>query len=107
LHNKNAGRKEGSIDKQKNETNQHDKNFKICDIIDFTYNRNKHHPNLYLIREIIIILDFSGKQKIEKQDESLPDIEINFKTHPLIQRGNLNNFKEAKVAVDEIKKNID
>jgi hypothetical protein len=41
-------------------------------------------------------LDYSGKpSKIEKQDETLPDIEIIFKTHPIIQRSTAGSFPES------------
>ena len=43
------------------------KDFRVCDIIDFSYNKKKHIPNQYLIRRIEIKLDFSGKiNRIEK-----------------------------------------
>jgi len=43
------------------------KEFRVCDIIDFTFYKTKGFVNLYLIREILIKLDFSGKpSKIEK-----------------------------------------
>ena len=43
------------------------KDFRVCDIIDFSYNKKKNIPNQYLIRRIDIKLDFSGKiNRIEK-----------------------------------------
>ena len=84
------------------------KDFRVCDILDFTYAKEKKMPNLYLIREICINLDFSGNyNKIEKEDETLPDIEIFFKIHPIIQKMHLSQFPEAKVALDIIQKKID
>ena len=70
--------------------NKNIKEFRVCDIIDFTFNRKKEWANLYLVRDILVRLDFSGKEsKIEKQDESLPDIDIVFKTHPVIQKSTM------------------
>ena len=82
------------------------KEFRVCDIIDFTFNKHKEHPHLYLIREVLIRLDYSTS-KIEKQDETLPDIEIIFKTHPIIQKSTQNLFPESKIAIDIIKEKID
>jgi hypothetical protein len=43
------------------------KEFRVCDIIDFSFYKQKGFVNLYLIREILLRLDFSGKEsKIEK-----------------------------------------
>jgi hypothetical protein len=63
------------------------KDFRVCDIIDFGFQKKAGLPERYLIRGIRITLDFSGENsKIEKQDEELPDIDIVFKVHPLVNR---------------------
>lgn len=57
-------------------------------------------PNLYLIYNIKISLDFSGKNnRTEKIDKDLPDIIIKFKTHPIINYYNQLNFSEARKAL--------
>jgi hypothetical protein len=65
--------------------NNTNRDFSECDLIEFnTGLRQKDLPSLYLIREIILTLDYSGKKnQTEKQDETLPDIDIQFKTHPV------------------------
>jgi hypothetical protein len=55
-----------SIGFQSNKSKQK-KEFRVGDIIDFSYNKVRGYANLYLIREILIKLDYSGKpSKIEK-----------------------------------------
>ena len=84
------------------------KDFRIGDIIDFTQQKVKDQANLYLIRDIQIVLDFSGKQnKVEKQDKKLPDIEIKFKVHPIIQSYSSKAFPEAEQALKYINENIE
>jgi hypothetical protein len=64
-----------------------DKDFRIGDIIEFT-SKVKGRPNLYLVREIVVLFEFGARElsTIEKQDASLPDINIVIKTHPLVQK---------------------
>lgn len=48
-----------------------------------------------MIYEIIVSLDFNGKNFTEKVDEELPDIIIKFKVHPIIQSYTMNAFEES------------
>ena len=61
-----------------------------------------------MIYDIQITLDFSGKKNItEKIDKDLPDISINFKTHPIVNYYNQINFKQSTDALKYINENID
>ena len=85
------------------------KDFRVCDLIDFTFHKQRGKVNLYLIREILIKFDYSGKTdgKIEKLDDPLPDIEIKFKVHPIIQKTTTQNYQESFHALDVIRDTID
>ena len=84
------------------------KDFRVCDLIDFTFHKQRGKVNLYLIREILIKFDYSGKtDRIEKQDDTLPDIEIKFKVHPIIQKSTTNNYEESLTALQHIQDTID
>ena len=85
------------------------KDFRVCDLIDFTFHKQRGKVNLYLIREIQIKFDYSGKTdgKLEKLDDSLPDIEIKFKVHPIIQKSTATNYQESNEALDLIQATID
>ena len=83
------------------------KDFRIGDIIDLTQQKQKDKPNLYLIYEIVVSLDFNGKNKTDKVDDELPDVDIKFKVHPIIQNYTMKAFKESQKAQDYILKHID
>lgn len=54
------------------------------------------------------MLDFSGKKsKIEKQDKTLPDIDIKFKVHPIIQAYSMSAYPESKDALKFINEKIE
>lgn len=74
------------------------KDFRIGDIIDLTQQKQKDKANLYLIYEILVSLDFNGKNKTEKVDDELPDVDIKFKVHPIIQSYTIKAFPEAQRA---------
>ena len=81
-----------------NESKSYGKNFGIGDIIDLTQQKRKDKANLYLIYEILISLDFNGNGNTDKVDDELPDIEIKFKVHPIIQNYTQEFFKESLTA---------
>ena len=63
------------------------KNFRVGDLIEFGQ-KPKGKPYIYLIYVIEVEFDYSKSSeksvKIEKQDDSLPDMKIVLKTHPII-----------------------
>ena len=44
----------------------------------------------------MVSLDFSGKGKTDKVDDELPDIDIKFKVHPIIQNYTMTAFPESE-----------
>lgn len=90
-----------------NESKSYGKDFGIGDIIDLTQQKLKDKANLYLIYEIVVSLDFSGKGKTDKVDDELPDIDIKFKVHPIIQNYTMAAFPESEGAQEYIQTNID
>lgn len=60
-----------------------------------------------MIYEILVSLDFNGKGKTDKVDDELPDIEIKFKVHPIIQNYTMKAFRESIIAQDYIQTHID
>ena len=59
----------------------------------------------------MIEFDMSGKQADDKfnedKDQKLPNIYIKFKVHPVIQHYCIDTYKEAKVALEVIRKEIE
>ena len=56
----------------------------------------------------MVVLDFSGKKpKVEKVDDKLPDIDIRFKVHPIVQLYSIGAFPEAKTALKTINEKIE
>lgn len=82
------------------------KSFSMGDILEFGGAKQKNQPNIYLIRRIEVIFDFSenDESKIDKMDESLPDLIINIKVHPVFHKSTIEKFPEAKQGLAAIQK---
>lgn len=70
------------------------KDFNTGDIIEFTGStKHKKMSNHYLVRNITVSLDYSKKKdvksSVEKQDDTLPDVDITFGVHPIVQEKKL------------------
>jgi hypothetical protein len=84
------------------------KDFRVGDLIEFTGQlKKKEFTNLYMVRQILVEFNFSPEsKKIEKEDETLPDVIIEIKVYPVVQEKTLKLFPEAnkiiKVITDQV-----
>jgi len=67
-----------------------------------------------MIRDLILEFNFDlnkkgtqSESKVEKQDDTLPDISVVIKTFPVVQKNNLAHFPEANTALKIIQDEID
>ena len=109
----NTGGKSKSQPRRANSrTIEYGKNLRVGDLLDLTQQKKKDKANMYLIREIKIVLDFNVDPirtpiLTEKYEEDLPWVHLSFKVHPVIQLYSLAAFPNAVEALKLINETIE
>ena len=74
----------------------HQRNFRPGDIIDLSQLPIRGRPNLFLLNEIVIHLDYT---RINEKGRK-PHFEIDLKTFPIVDSQSIEYFKDAKIAIN-------